>query len=162
MIYKEKLNIFFTVIITLVVRVECDFLDEINVAIQKLQDTVDKISLENAKTNEKMEKLQSDISFMKDANRKSFENVEKLQADFHQLNKMIQNIERKVDEASDLFRGPSMPMVKLVGGKISREGLVYLKGRDALFVYFQSLFLLVFLSSSLYLSISKSVFISER
>merc|ERR1711976_941939 len=82
MIEKEKLKIFFT-IITLIVSAECDFLDEINVAIQKLQDTVDKISLENAKTNEKMDKMQSDMTFMKDANRKSFENAEKLQADFH-------------------------------------------------------------------------------
>ena len=116
MIYKEKLKIFFTIIITLVVRVECDFLDEINVAIEKLQDTVNKISLENAKislenakTVEKVNKLQSDLTIMKEANSKSFENVEKIQADFHtktyeildQLNKKIQNIEGKVDAASD-------------------------------------------------------------
>ena len=101
MIYKEKLKIFFTIIITLVVRVDCNFIDEVYVAIEKLQDTVDKISLENAKislenakTTEKVDKLLADVTIMKEANSKSFEKLD-------QLNKMIMNIEGKVDAASD-------------------------------------------------------------
>ena len=101
MIYKEKLKIFFTIIITLVVRAECNFIDEVNVAIEKLQDTVDKISLENAKislenakTTEKVDKLLADVTIMKEANSKSFEKLD-------QLNKMIMNIEGKVDATSD-------------------------------------------------------------
>ena len=90
MIYKEKLKIFFT-IITLVVRVEADFLLE---SLVKLQDTVDKIHLENAETKEKVDKLMSDMTIMKEANSKSFEKLD-------QLNKMIMNIEGKVDAASD-------------------------------------------------------------
>ena len=97
MIYKEKLKIFFT-IITLVVRVEADFLLE---SLVKLQDTVDKIHLENAeirlenaKTIEKVDKLMSDMTIMKEANSKSVENLD-------QLKKMIGNIEEKVDAASD-------------------------------------------------------------
>ena len=104
MIVKERLKILF-IIITLVLRAECDFLDELNVALQTLQHTVDKISLENAKTNEKVEKLQSDLTIMIEANSKSFENVNELQAEtsekIDQLNKKIQNIEIKVDAADD-------------------------------------------------------------
>ena len=91
MIYKERLKILFT-IITLVVRAEADFLDELNVALENLQDTVDKMRLENAETNKKVETLQSEMTIMKEANSKSFEKIEQL----------IQNIEGKVDAASDV------------------------------------------------------------
>ena len=113
MIYKEKLKIIFTIIITLIVRVDCNFIDEVNVAIEKLQETVDKISLENAKislenakTTEKVDKLLADVTIMKETNSKSFEKLD-------QLNKMIQNIERKVDEASDAIV-LVQPKIKLV------------------------------------------------
>ena len=61
---------------------EADFLDELNVALEKLQDTVDKMRLENAETNKKVDKLQSEMTIMKEANSKSFEKLD-------QLNKMI-------------------------------------------------------------------------
>ena len=102
MIYKERLKII-SIIITLVVRAESNFIEDLHVSIQNLQASVDKISLENAKTMEKVDKLQSDITIMKEANSKSFESVDEK---FDQLNDDIKsrssrintNLERSFDE----------------------------------------------------------------
>ena len=130
MIYKERLKII-SIIITLAVRAECNFIEDLHVSIQNLQASVDKISLENAKTMEKFDQLQSDVTIMKEANSKSFESVDEkfdqlkadiksqssrintnLEKSFNEkfsstshsilsLDNMIQTIEAKVDASSD-------------------------------------------------------------
>ena len=53
---KVKLKIF--TFFLLVAGLKCDFLDEVKELLDKLQSTVDKISLEQIKTNKKVDQLE--------------------------------------------------------------------------------------------------------
>jgi len=61
---KERFKIMtiMTLLFTLVTRSNCDFWSEVKMSLQILQDTVDKISLEQIRTNEKVDKLQNEVN----------------------------------------------------------------------------------------------------
>ena len=152
MIDEEILKII-SIILTLVVRAESDFIGELQVSIQNLQDAVDKISLENAKTIEKVDKLQSDITLMKEANSRSFENVDEKLDQFDEkfsstslsissLNKMIQTIEGKIeagnnrtlDEMENQFQSLSLKLNSSIADfndKFSTLETNFIKGNNA-------------------------------
>ena len=50
------------VLLALVTRIECDNFDELLSSVKNLHDKVDKIGLEQIKTNEKVDQLQSDLN----------------------------------------------------------------------------------------------------
>ena len=114
MIDKERWKKIF-VILTLVIRAESDFIGELQVSIQNLQATVDKISMENAKTIEKFDQLQSDLTIMKEANSKAFENVDEkfdqLQSDITIIkeanSKAFENVDEKFDQLKDDMKSQS-------------------------------------------------------
>jgi len=55
---KGKVKLKTLSIFLIVAGVNCDFLDELMASLNKLQDTVDKISLEQIKTNKKVDQLE--------------------------------------------------------------------------------------------------------
>ena len=57
---KERFKILI-LIFTFVANARCDFFVEMMKSLQILQDTVDKISLEQIRTNEKVDKLQNEV-----------------------------------------------------------------------------------------------------
>ena len=60
---KGKARLKIITIFLMVAGVNCgDFLDELKSALEKLQDTVDQISLEQIKTNKKVDQLEEKIS----------------------------------------------------------------------------------------------------
>ena len=58
---KGKVRLKTITIFLIVAGVNCDFLDELKSALDKLQDTVDKISYEQIKTNKKVDQLEEKI-----------------------------------------------------------------------------------------------------
>ena len=58
---KGKVRLKTLTIFLIVAGVNCDFLDELKSSLDKLQDTVDKISLEQIKTNKKVDQLEEKI-----------------------------------------------------------------------------------------------------
>ena len=72
---KERLKII--TVFLLVAGVNCgDFIDELKSALDKLQDTVDKISLEQIKTNKKVDQLEEMISLGQIKTDKKVDNLE--------------------------------------------------------------------------------------
>ena len=58
---KGKVRLKTIAIFLIIAGVNCDFLDELKSSLDKLQDTVDKISLEQIKTNKKVDQLEEKI-----------------------------------------------------------------------------------------------------
>ena len=58
---KGKVRLKSITFFLMVAGVKCDFIDEIKSALDKLQDSVDKISLEQIKTNKKVDQLEEKI-----------------------------------------------------------------------------------------------------
>merc|ERR1711963_726319 len=58
---KGKVRLKTLTIFLIVAGVNCDFLDELKSSLDKLQDTVDKISFEQIKTNKKVDQLEEKI-----------------------------------------------------------------------------------------------------
>ena len=58
---KGKVRLKTIIILLIVAGVKCDFLDELKSSLDKLQDTVDKISFEQIKTNKKVDQLEEKI-----------------------------------------------------------------------------------------------------
>ena len=90
----------------MVAGVNCgDFIDELKSAMDKLQDTVDKISLEQIKTNKKVDKLEEKISLEQIKTNKKVdrleEKIEKLGtkvATLDDLNEVNNNISEAIDQ----------------------------------------------------------------
>ena len=84
---KGKVRLKTITIFLMVAGVNCDFMDELKVSLEKLQDTVDKISLEQIKTNKKVDQLE--------------EKIEKLGtkvATLDDLNEVNNNISEAIDQ----------------------------------------------------------------
>ena len=96
MINKERLKII-TIILTLVVKTECDFFGELRMSIKILQDSVDQISLEQIRTNEKVDKLQSEVKSL------SLDMTSRLETldDLNEANKKTSSEQLRTNEKMD-------------------------------------------------------------
>jgi len=76
-----------------------DFLDELKVSLDKLQNTVDAISLEQIKTNKKVDKLEEKISLeQRKTNKKVDQLEEKISLGQIETNKRVDNMEEKIEK----------------------------------------------------------------
>ena len=85
-----------------------DFLDELKVSLDKLQNTVDEISLEQIKTNKKVDQLQEKISLEQRKTNKKVDNLEEKIAKLgskvitvEDLNEVNNNISDAIDQLKD-------------------------------------------------------------
>ena len=74
-----------------------DFLDELKVSLDKLQDTVDKISLEQIKTNKKVDQLEEKISLGQIQTYKKVDNLEE------KIEELGTKVNKNISDAFDQF-----------------------------------------------------------
>ena len=91
---------FKTITLFLMITGACgDFLDELKVSLDKLQNTVDAISLEQIKTNKKVDKLEEKISLeQRKTNKKVDQLEEKISLGQIETNKRVDNMEEKIEK----------------------------------------------------------------
>ena len=117
---KGKVRLKTITIFLIVAGVKCDFLDELKSSLDKLQDTVDKISFEQIKTNKKIDQLD--------------EKVEKLgtkAVTLEDLNEVNNNISDAIDQlktemkifALEKYSGRGCNEAETNGANIANENL---------------------------------------